>query len=58
MMGAMATLEYPETMPASDVYADRLAHTERFGAYGRVTRVVDPRIAFDWIRLPRLGSAP
>jgi two-component system chemotaxis sensor kinase CheA len=25
---------------------------------GRVTRVVDPRIAFDWIRLPRLGSAP
>jgi len=40
MMGAMATLEYPQTMPASDVYADRLAHTERFGAYGRVTRVV------------------
>ena len=25
---------------------------------GRVTRVVDPRLAFDWIRLPRLGSAP
>jgi len=40
MMGSMATLTYPDTMPAADVYADRLAHTERFGAYGRVTRVV------------------
>jgi flagellum-specific ATP synthase len=40
MMGSMATLEYPATMPAADVYTDRLARTERFGAYGRVTRVV------------------